>query len=169
MARQQLLISWVGNNDLNGWAAADKEAARLLEQHGFEAKPINGGGPLKTAAESGRFDAIHLLIRRPEEDEPRFVKWLGVKVVRHSVKVENPTDYGGVYHAADRVLQGVHRIADGDELNLFLSPGTPTMAAVWVLLGKTLYPATLWQAYEGKLTTADLPFDLNLLERQIIQ
>lgn len=169
MAHQKLLVSWVGNNDLNGWAEADKEAARLLQQHGFEAKTLKGGGPLKSAAESGHFDVFHLLSRMPEEIDLKFAKWLGVKVVRHSVKVDNPTDYGAVYHAADRVLQGVHRIADGHELNLFLSPGTPTMAAVWVLLGKTLYPATLWQAYEGKLSAADLPFDLALFERRASQ
>ena len=173
MDNQKLLISWVGHADLNGWADADKEVAPLLKHDGHVvAGAPRGAGPLKSAAESGQFDVLHLLSARSEEVDQKFFKWLGVKIVRHAVKLENPADYGAVYDAAFRVLQDIQQSADSSDLNLFLNPGTPTMAAVWVLLGKTHFPAKLWQSYEknpGKLTLANLPFDLNLFERQIIQ
>jgi transcriptional regulator with PAS, ATPase and Fis domain len=36
------------------------------------------------------------------------------------------------------------------------------MAAVWVLLGKTLFPATFFQSYKGKITEVTIPFDITL-------
>jgi DNA-binding NtrC family response regulator len=174
MGRQGLLVSWVGHRDLNGWADADPEGDRILErpevasllrEEKFKRKRGEGIGPLKTAAERHQFEEFHLLSRMPEEMDRRLVNWLGVKAVCQPVRVKNPTDYSEVYQAADSVLRNVTRTAG--ELNLFLSPGTPTMAAVWVLLGKTLYPATLWQAaFDGTLSPTELPFDLEMFEHK---
>jgi hypothetical protein len=53
--------------------------------------------------------------------------------------------------------------AQGDKpftLHLLLSPGTPTMAAIFVLLGKTKYPATFWQTWDSKATQTEIPLDL---------
>jgi len=36
------------------------------------------------------------------------------------------------------------------------------IAAVWVLLGKTKYPAQFWQAFRGKATQTNIPFDLTI-------
>jgi transcriptional regulator with PAS, ATPase and Fis domain len=36
------------------------------------------------------------------------------------------------------------------------------MAAIWVLLGKTKYPARFYQTYEGKASITDIPFDLTV-------
>jgi hypothetical protein len=48
------------------------------------------------------------------------------------------------------------------ELSILLSPGTPAMAAIWVLLGKTKYPAHFYQTYESKAWITDSPFDLTV-------
>jgi len=56
-------------------------------------------------------------------------------------------------------IVGEHPAA-GLELSILLSPGTPAMAAVWVLLGKSKYPAKFWQTYEGKAWETSIPFDL---------
>jgi len=175
MPRQRILLSWVGHTDLNAWADANPAAAELLadpqfeqilREERFKRNRVSGVGALKAAAEAREFDAIHLLSRMPQLDHA-FAKWLGVDVKLHEVKRDNPTDYGAVYREADRVLR---QIRDEHELNFLLTSGTPTMAAIWVLLGTTLHPATLWQSTpDGKLTKTDLPFDLTLLERQIIQ
>ena len=47
------------------------------------------------------------------------------------------------------------------ELCLHLSPGTPAMAAVWLLLGKTRYPATFYESSrDGTSWITNVPFDL---------
>jgi transcriptional regulator with PAS, ATPase and Fis domain len=45
---------------------------------------------------------------------------------------------------------------------MYLSPGTPAMAAIWVLLGKTRYPATFYQSHEGRSWKTEIPFDVTL-------
>src|SRR5690606_38993924 len=47
-----------------------------------------------------------------------------------------------------------------DELCFHLSPGTPAMAAIWILLAKSKYPATLFQTYRDRITKAEIPFDI---------
>lgn len=172
MARQNVLVSWIGYTDLNAWAESSPGAAKYLVEprialalRHFKREKVEGVGPLKTAAETGRFDVIHLMSRIPELDR-EFSKWLDAKVEVHKVKLDDPTDYCKVYLEADRVLRGLGGERD---LNLFLTPGTPTMAAVWVLLGKTIHQATLWQSFEGRITQTELPFDLSLFERHLSQ
>ena len=46
------------------------------------------------------------------------------------------------------------------ELFLHLSPGTPAMTAIWLLLGKSRYPATFYQTHRGRAWKTDIPFDL---------
>ena len=46
------------------------------------------------------------------------------------------------------------------ELCILLSPGTPAMAVVWVLLGASRYPAKFYQTYRGELREAKLPTHL---------
>jgi transcriptional regulator with PAS, ATPase and Fis domain len=49
----------------------------------------------------------------------------------------------------------------GYQFVFHLSPGTPAMAAVWILLGKTSYPAQLIQSSkEAGVEAADVPFDI---------
>ena len=43
-----------------------------------------------------------------------------------------------------------------------LSPGTPAMAAVWIIIAKTRYPATLIESsIKGGVKVASVPFDLS--------
>jgi transcriptional regulator with PAS, ATPase and Fis domain len=49
------------------------------------------------------------------------------------------------------------------QLTFHLSPGTPAMAAIWVILGKTRYRAELIQSSRQKgVETASVPFDISL-------
>ena len=50
----------------------------------------------------------------------------------------------------------------GTELCLHLSPGTPAMTAVWVLLGKTQFPATFYESFRSNSWKTQIPFDLTL-------
>lgn len=172
MVRKNVLVSWIGHTDWNAWADAYPDAERIFAEPSiapalehFKRAKVNGIGPLKTAAQSGRFDLIHLISRIPELDR-EFAKWLGTKVEVHKVTLDDPTEYRAVYLEVGRVLRDIGREND---FNFLLSSGTPTMAAVWVLLGKTIHQATLWQTFQGNLNQTELPFDLALFERQASQ
>src|SRR4029077_17633322 len=54
-------------------------------------------------------------------------------------------------------------LGDRPELTFHLSPGTPAMDAIWVILGKTRYRAELIQSSPQKgVETASVPFEISL-------
>ena len=119
-------------------------------------------GPLKTAVDHEEFDEIHLLSNYDTSVHAPFKKWLGGRTTIHAVELTNPTDYAKVFEVADRFLAEVTTRAKKDptELCIHLSPGTPAMAATWVLLGKSRYPASFYQSHKGRLWQTEIPFDL---------
>ena len=74
------------------------------------------------------------------------------------IKLNNPTDYRAVYCSAHDAVKA--NCTFDDELFFLLSPGTPAMAAVWVLLGKTQFPGKFLQTYNNKVSQTDIPFDI---------
>jgi transcriptional regulator with PAS, ATPase and Fis domain len=122
-------------------------------------------GPLKCLLQTEAFDEVHLLSDHHAAVNRHYVKWLGGKPVVHHHKLTNPTDYPEVFKVADSVLASIvstprhHQV----DLCLHLSPGTPTMTAIWLLLGKSKYqPATFFQTHNGKAWVTTVPFDLVL-------
>src|SRR5262249_22668940 len=74
------------------------------------------------------------------------------------------TNFGEIYEAAVNVITGVlKRIGpDKGDLTFHLSPGTPAMAAVFVLLSKTRFSAELIQtSKERGLEKASVPFEMS--------
>ena len=83
-------------------------------------------------------------------------------VLVRPVQIASPTDYGEIYQAALAVVSSVRKQFPNAELTYHLSPGTPAMAAIWVLLAKTLHPATLIQSSkEHGVVVAEIPFDIS--------
>lgn len=163
MPDHRTLVSWIGHADLLamiddlGEAGEElRNAAKIGGKYGE--KP----GPLKTAVNEGKFDQVHLLSNYAEIVHKPFAKWLGCKPVIHPVELADPTDYDGIFRCTNRVLTEVSKQTERDKAKLciLLSPGTPAMAVVWVLLGKSRYPATLYQTGRGKLHEARIPADL---------
>ena len=163
MAEQRILASWIGHADLLamiddlGEAGEElRKAAKIGGKYGE--KP----GPLKTAVTEGQFDHVHLLSNYPDAVHKPFAKWLGCKPVVHLVELADPTDYDGIFRCTNRVLGEVSATIarKRGKLCILLSPGTPAMAVVWVLLGKSRYPATFYQTGRGKLHEARIPSDL---------
>ena len=121
-------------------------------------------GPTKTLLTTQKFDEVRLLSNYSAEWGKWFVAWLGVKADLVQVVLDKPTDYAALYRIANGELG---RIRDRNtwsetELCLHLSPGTPQMAAVWLLLGKTRYPATFYETYGGESLVIKIPFDLTV-------
>lgn len=161
-----ILISWIGHTDLRAMASSlDSDDRREVEQVVRSLQPVPGGlGPLKTLLKQEEFDAVHLLSNYPETISKLYSDWLEKTVALHSTQLQNVTDHAEIFNAVVPVLDSLKTESPPTQHDwvYHLSPGTPAMAAIWVLLGKTRYTGTFRQTYNGKATTTDIPFDLTL-------
>lgn len=126
-----------------------------------------GVGPIAQALDSRPFDEVVLLSDYDERVAAPYLKWLRaranarIEVLREPLS--GPTNFGEIYEAAVRAV----RRALGDRhrdlaLTFHLSPGTPAMAAVWILLGKTRFPAELIESSKDHgVRTVSVPFDIS--------
>jgi transcriptional regulator with GAF, ATPase, and Fis domain len=79
----------------------------------------------------------------------------------HYVTTKSPIDYASIFEAVDGVLAAViGKAKTPPQLSISLSSGTPAMAAIWVLLGKSKYPATFFQTHKEEVIPTAIPFDL---------
>jgi DNA-binding NtrC family response regulator len=164
MPTRRILFSWIGHADLRALAATLPESEQQEVLKGLNPpKPSPGQpGPLKCLLDAEQFDEVHLLSDHTAAKNRPYLKWIGGDAELHPVKLTNPTDYPEVFKVADHELASVvnvprpHRI----DLCIHLSPGTPTMTAIWLLLGKSKYPATFFQTHDNKAWVTSVPFDL---------
>lgn len=165
MQPRRILLSWIGYADFRALAAT-----LPLEQQAEVLKglnpptPLHGqAGPLKCLLDQERFEEVHLLTSHGGVRNRLYARWIGGKPVLHPVKVNDPTDYAAIFGIVDAELASVVRLprTEREELCVHLSPGTPAMAAVWLLLGKSKYhPTTFYQTHEGRAWVTKVPFDL---------
>lgn len=160
--RERILVSWIGHADLRSMAESltEKQQAKLWEIIG-QSKPLTGSGPVKALVKAREFAEIHLLSSYPASTNRQFAKWLGHQVTMHPVSEGDPTDHGRILRCVQPVLDSIV-IQPQQELCFHLSPGTPAMASIWLLLAKSKYPATLFQTYNDRVTEADIPFDVTV-------
>lgn len=141
------LLAWIGRTDLKA-AAGDPDA---------------GSGPIAQAVLAEPYKAIHLLSDFSAAETKAYVKWLSDQttagVQSYPSKLSSPTNFGEIYEAVTTVLDRLQAIKN--QLTFHLSPGTPAMAAVWILLAKTTWPARLIQSSsQAGVQVADVPFDI---------
>lgn len=147
---RRVLVSWLGNTDLR----APTEGSAV------------GVGPIAQALEAREFDEVFLLSDYEDRLTAPYLQWLrprtNARVQIVPERLSGPTEFGEIYEAA---VRGVRR-ALGERsrdvvLTFHLSPGTPAMAAVWILLGKTRFPAELIESSKAHgVRTAAVPFDI---------
>ena len=142
-----VLITWIGRTDLR---AATGE-------------PNSGLGPIAQAIQTGAYQSIHLISDFSPEESKAYVQWIRslteLKVVLHVVKLSSPINFGEIYERVVEVLGAVSNAAS--RLTFHLSPGTPAMASVWILLAKTTFPARLIQSSpQAGVEEAIIPFDI---------
>jgi DNA-binding NtrC family response regulator len=148
---QRLLFAWVGRADLK--ASSDGGAGGL--------------GPIAEAATKLSFDELHLLYNYPDAEVVGYPEWLATRsaasVSLHSVELSGPTQHREIYEAAvatcNRVIAGR---ADSCEVTFHLSPGTPAMHAVWILIAKTRISAALIESSKERgVVSVAVPFDIS--------
>lgn len=168
MPKPEILVAWIGHTDLRAMAMDLPEVRkqRLLDQLPKGPRESVVDGPIKTLVTKGPpFAAVHLLSDDfSSEWAKEYQSWLGGTSQIHQLDLADPTDYAAIYAVADERLDQIVKThgSDAMRLNLHLSPGTPAMAAIWVLLGKSKYPARFWQTYRGEAKEALIPFDLTV-------
>lgn len=148
---EKVLFAWIGRTDLK--SAVNKG---------------NGGlGPIANALDVRTFDHACFLNNYPTEEVTSYIEWLksrtSIPITIHSITLTSPTNFGEIYEAAAACVdQNIAKHGSDVELTFHLSPGTPAMAAVWILLAKTRYPAELLESsIEEGVKTANVPFDIS--------
>ncbi|WNL42733.1 sigma 54-interacting transcriptional regulator [Halomonas sp. PAMB 3264] len=138
------LVSWIGGNDLK---AVGHEPA----------------GPIWSTLKNIQFDAVKLLYAYPYEQVAPYIALLechtDIAIEACEVSLSSPVNFGEIYLAVEPCLA---RLASkGTEISILLSPGTPAMQAVWILLGKTKFSAVFYQSsLEKGVEKVRIPFEL---------
>ena len=146
-----VLASWVGKTDLR----APTESAAV------------GDGPIAQALEARAFEDVYLVSDYSQDELKPFLRWLrGRTSARIEVtyeKLSGPTQFGEIYESAVRTCTKALKSRPTDTSLVFhLSPGTPAMAAVSIILAKTRFPAELIESSRlHGVRTASVPFDIS--------
>ena len=147
---RRILLAWIGTTDLRA-----------------PTEPVVGVGPIAQALVARPFDEAYLLSDHAPARVDPFREWLqaqtATRVTVVVAKLSGPTHFGEIYEAARRTVESLAADpAKPASLTFHLSPGTPAMAAVWIILAKTRFPAELIESSrEHGVRTASVPFDIS--------
>ena len=149
--KNRLLFCWVGATDLK---AADKVADIGL-------------GPVAQAVEAEPYREVVLLNNWDEQVVQDYVAWLQqrttAQITIQHVSLSSPTNFGEIYQVASEMIsEKIKEYGQEVDLVFHLSPGTPAMAAVWILLAKTNFQADLIESSkEHGVRQVSIPFDIS--------
>ena len=130
-------------------------------------RPLVGKGPIAQALSTRSYDAAVLISDYPEKEVMPFLEWLRpqtkAQVAVCHKSLSGPTQFGEIYEVAVRVVtESLVRYGKDSELTFHLSPGTPAMTAVWIILAKTRFPGELIESsLKHGVRTASVPFDMS--------
>jgi transcriptional regulator with GAF, ATPase, and Fis domain len=148
---KRVLVSWLGRTDLRA----------ITESHQV------GIGPIAQALGTGRFSRLDLLCDYAPDEADAYIDWLRAqtetRIVPHLVTLPSPTDFDAIYRNARAIATQAAADAGGDAdcLTFHLSPGTPAMAAVWIILAKTRFPSELIESsIQHGVRTVSVPFQI---------
>ena len=147
----QILLCWLGMTDL-------KAASGINEV---------GMGPVAQAVAARQYREVVLLNNWEKATAENYIVWLrkqtqSALIIKH-IKLSSPTNFGEIYQAASKIIsEKIKEHGPDADLVFHLSPGTPAMAAVWILLSKTRFPAELIESsIEHGVRSASVPFDIS--------
>jgi DNA-binding NtrC family response regulator len=150
----QYLVAWIGRQDLDG-----------IQRH----PPT---GPIVDFLHVHPHARAWLLSDWPRDQAERYLatarRATHAEIELRPIKLKDPTDYLGIFRAADAILGELSRQVPLGQIAIHTSPGTSPMSAVWVLLAKTKYAgAKLFKSWLDKagtpqLAEVEIPFELTL-------
>jgi transcriptional regulator with PAS, ATPase and Fis domain len=126
-----------------------------------------GMGPVAQAVAARQYREVVLLNNWEKATAENYIVWLrkqtqSALIIKH-IKLSSPTNFGEIYQAASKIIsEKIKEHGPDADLVFHLSPGTPAMAAVWILLSKTRFPAELIESsIEHGVRSASVPFDIS--------
>ncbi len=148
----EILFTWIGATDLRAMKEPDQV----------------GLGPVLQAVKDNPWDEVVLLCDYPKSQGNSFYKWLNNscsarKISFNQVVLSSPTDFSDIYLSVDDLIkQKKVELRKSANFTFHLSPGTPAMAAVWIILSKTKYPSTLIESSRDHgVKTVSFPFEIS--------
>jgi transcriptional regulator with GAF, ATPase, and Fis domain len=145
----KILLCWVGRADLDAPSNTQNKNT----------------GPIAQAIKKTPYSKVILFSNYDENKTSTYLKWLidntGQVIIINQVDLISPTHYISIYESVTSVLQE-YKGDDGIELTFHLSPGTSAMAAIWIILANTSYPANLIESsIEFGVKEVQIPFELS--------
>lgn len=129
-------MAWIGDADIG--ASTQIRLQRL--------------GPIGQALKERKFSHAFLLSSRKKGEAEGYIKWLTAQDFSEDTAVKlypqsltSPTEFKDIYESVKQTIDIINKNFQivNCSLTFHLSPGTPIMAAVWIFLAKTAYPADL--------------------------
>lgn len=148
---KQILFCWLGATDL--------KASGGTEDVGL--------GPVAQALKAKDYSEVVLLNNWDDSRASAYCAWLveitSANVSLEAVPLTSPTHFGQIYQGASKVIaKKLKQYGEDSELTFHLSPGTPAMAAVWILLAKARFQAELIESSRDRgVSSVDVPFDIS--------
>ncbi|MEY8253060.1 MAG: hypothetical protein RPR91_11810, partial [Colwellia sp.] len=124
---ERILVAWIGGLDID---------------EGLLGK----SGPVHATLDFSAFTQAHLLYNyaAKDKDASSYVSWLKKQPVAKNTRLKSyytplttPQDFGEIYQASEKLLASIQKQNPKAKITLQITPGTPAMQAVWILLGKT--------------------------------
>lgn len=154
MEKTRTLYSWIGSTDIRCYTEGNTDQP----------------GPLAQAVLSGRFERVRILSNWKPGDEGSYIPWLlkllknrgiapeQIDIELQNIELNSPTDFTSLYRNLAPIL-GKNRKTE--ERTYHLSPGTPAMASLWIILSSGEFPAALIEtSRESGLKDVELPFHI---------
>jgi len=126
-----------------------------------------GTGPLERVVAAGTYGELHLLstypTNRTSEVAERLQNRTRVSVLQQLVNLaaEAEDDFAQILGVSLSAVRAAVERKPGARLTFHLSSGTAAMAAAWIILSRTRWPADLVQTTpSGEVRSADVPYDV---------
>jgi len=143
------LFAWIGNTDLKA------------------AETDSGYAPIAQAVKSRKYTDVVLLCNYEKKRWDIYKKWFNNKFPRQNlsvchVELSSPTNFAEIYENAVKQLEEYTSKTPDTSLTFHLSPGTPAMSAVWIIIANSRFPGKLIESsIEAGLKDVDFPFEIS--------
>lgn len=122
-------------------------------------------GPIAHLMRDTKFDRL-LLLANDQSRLDGYVSWLSswsdIHIEPRYLELANPTDHRAIYHATTSALDAFLVDNPEAEMTFDLTPGTPQMSQIWLLLARTQYSAKIIQTTkEHGVVEPDVPFAIS--------
>lgn len=147
-------FAWVGNTDISFYRRNASSPEETVET-GIS------GCPLDAALRYRKYDNIYLFLTSQHEFAiPLLQSHLPGCAKLIQTHLSNPVDYYEIYRISQTYLTQFYRGKDHNDF--LLSSGTPAMAAIWLLLGKTHFPGHFLQTFQNRCSEIEIPFRMTV-------